>query len=47
METENIVEPIATKQCRLIGWSVPEKGWIKVNSDGAMKQDSGLAATGE
>ena len=46
MEIENRTNSKPIKQWRLIGWTVPDKGWVKVNSDGAMKHDSGLAAAG-
>ena len=34
------------KQCRLIGWSAPALGWIKANSNGAMKMNTSKAAAG-
>ena len=46
MGTENMVNSIPIEQWRLIGWSVPAKGWVKVNSDDAMKHDSSLATGG-
>ena len=46
MVAERNVNPIPNKQWRLVGWNVPDKGWVKVNSDGAMKHDTGLTAAG-
>ena len=46
MVAERIVNPIPNKQWRLVGWNVPDKGWVKINYDGAMKHDKGLAAAG-
>ena len=41
-----MVNLIPIEQWRLIGWSVPAKGRVKVNSDDAMKHDSSLAGGG-
>ena len=36
----------SSKQCCLIGWDLPPKGWYEINSDGTMKTSSGISSAG-
>ncbi|KAK5786994.1 hypothetical protein PVK06_041645 [Gossypium arboreum] len=39
-----IVEP--SPMCTLLHWSHPEKGWIKLNTDGVVSSSSSIASIG-
>ena len=41
---QRFVEDSNSKEEKLMGWSPPRVGWLKVNTDGARKTNSSLAA---
>ena len=43
---QRFVEDSNSKEEKLMGWSPPRVGWLKLNTDGARKTNSGLAAAG-